>query len=305
MSYIWFIGDAHLWHNTPSSRKDDYPESILRKLESLLLQIEPNDICIFSGDFFHTPHVADWYLSKVADVLNSAKDRGLKVYTIYGNHEPKPTARYSGTDNSLSVLISSGVIKHLDHVRWNGIDIIGWDYHDLEIEPYSGDSPAIYVIHRFVFEKPDSRISSDEILYYDQIKELNVVAVLAGHDHCIYQPERVGNTLIVRPGALSRGTIHHYNRVREIFISKISISKKKISAEYVKVDCKSPDEIFQEADVILDMTMNRVNEFIEILKRNKKATHSSISEVVNSIDMEPPVKKCIYKYLQEGGVQLI
>lgn len=303
MSKIWFCGDAHLWHRTPSSRKDDYPQTMLDKLNFVCNQPNPRkDILIFSGDFFHTPKVPEWYLKATIEVLNRTE---TPKYIIYGNHDiPGPSSSKRGkNDTALGIMIEAKVLHHLDMpIRFENSLITGFDY-DEEITPSTNtDLFNIYVIHRFVFEEENGHISSDEVLYTSDIGELNVKVILGGHDHSIYQPTRVGRTHVIRPGALSRGTIHHFNRVRDVFIASVDLGTG--SVDHHLVECRPPDEIFQEADILLDVAKSRVEDFIEMLKSQGNTGQSSLSDIINSIEMDEPIRKKVYSYLQSGSIQL-
>ena len=52
MSKIYFVGDVHLQEQSPISRKDSYPTSILNKLTEIGNLVRENNIeaVIFSGD---------------------------------------------------------------------------------------------------------------------------------------------------------------------------------------------------------------------------------------------------------------
>jgi len=48
------------------------------------------DFVLISGDFFHNP-VPDMSISRdAAEKLKEFKDRGIKVFTIYGSHDYSP-----------------------------------------------------------------------------------------------------------------------------------------------------------------------------------------------------------------------
>ena len=53
MSKIYFVPDVHLQEQSPRSRKDSYPTTVLEKMQSVVdIVNENNGMCVFLGDIF-------------------------------------------------------------------------------------------------------------------------------------------------------------------------------------------------------------------------------------------------------------
>lgn len=299
MSKIWFAGDMHLSEKCPSSRIDDYPMSMLKKLKALVDMVGPTDIVIQTGDFTDRPHLPAWYTCEIINILAPLRGR---FYAIFGNHEPPKGSSRGIADTALMVLIRAGVVQHLDVLEFEGFHIRGFDYHDDITDKAPEGKPSIYVVHRFIFDRPDERIGDNEILYKEDILDLAPTMVVGGHDHCIYETVRWGKTFIVRPGAFSRGTIHGYNKVREIFVSSVDTSNGNLETH--NVPCLPPSEIFKDVDISVTVAQNRLDAFIEMLSSTKSTLNSSVDEILQGIEMPQEVEAEVRRYLLDGGIQI-
>ena len=85
MSKVLFVGDLHLWLNyqTPSSRKDIYPQTVIQKIENLAKFANENGIdeTILLGDVFHQRYQPFSFIMKV---YSAFKQFNKIPYTIIG-----------------------------------------------------------------------------------------------------------------------------------------------------------------------------------------------------------------------------
>ena len=83
------IGDCHFHYKSPISRIDDYPNTCLEKLDTLLEICTNRDYkhLVILGDVFNKPTQSIEYLYKVISKLDKFKKNNINVYSIYGNHD--------------------------------------------------------------------------------------------------------------------------------------------------------------------------------------------------------------------------
>jgi predicted phosphodiesterase len=106
---LLFVGDPHIEGRTPGFRKDNYPQSILAKLEWLTEYAFHQKLqLVFLGDLFDKPRDnPNWLISKLLDLFG-----GQSIPAIYGNHD---CANPELDDNdSLTLLVKAGAICLLD-----------------------------------------------------------------------------------------------------------------------------------------------------------------------------------------------
>ncbi|MEZ6095108.1 MAG: metallophosphoesterase [Pirellulaceae bacterium] len=105
---VIFVGDPHLESRQPGFRKDNYPQTILGKLEWIFQYAQENNyLPVFLGDWFERPRDnPNWLISRLLDLLNANL-----AFTIYGNHDcadPKLS-----DDDSLSLLLKGSKLTLL------------------------------------------------------------------------------------------------------------------------------------------------------------------------------------------------
>lgn len=111
-----FIGDPHVEGRSPDFRSDDFPETILKKIEWCLQHAAKEKLLpVFLGDIFDKPRDnPTWMMGKLIEML---RDTG--AIGIYGNHDcAEPTL----TENdSLMLLLKSGCLQLVSAERpWVG-----------------------------------------------------------------------------------------------------------------------------------------------------------------------------------------
>ena len=80
MSKIYFVPDVHLQEQSPRSRKDSYPTTILEKLDYVVDYVNRNNgICIFLGDLFNAVNMPMNYFYRVVDIFKKFKKTPLII----------------------------------------------------------------------------------------------------------------------------------------------------------------------------------------------------------------------------------
>lgn len=295
---IWFVVDPHLYHITPSSRRDDYGQTCLSKLRHVVGQVGLRDILVFSGDVFHQPHVADWFVIEVERILLPLKGR---VFTIYGNHDFPQSNKLKKDDCALTLLTVSGIIEHLEEPRDFGpVRLYGFDYD----QSYSHPDPgvfAVWVVHKFV--DTAQGLSETEVLTAEEIAEYKPRVILAGHDHQVYPEAKIGGSLVIRPGSMTRGTKHNYNRVRDVYMACIDVGGGG-QISYHRIPAQSPEEIFIEESVVRERIERNLDDFIELLRRNRGKYKTNLGDLVAEMNLPEGVQAKLEVYLHQANIML-
>ena len=70
MSKVLFVPDVHLQEQSPRSRKDAYPTTVLEKLDFIVNKAnEEKAITIFLGDLFNAVNMPMNYFYRVVDIF--------------------------------------------------------------------------------------------------------------------------------------------------------------------------------------------------------------------------------------------
>lgn len=312
---ITIVGDLHLNSATPKTRIDDYPNTVVEKLESLRLfmEKEKSTLLILLGDVFHKPSQPVSFLLKVMEEFKKFKESGITVTTIIGNHDITWDRLDTLSRSSLGVLFSADIIKH-----YRQIDIkIGeanyhfdnYDYSEPlhEVDDYNKFN--MMCAHMFY----DYNFPDDSVVSKEDLNRYGYKAYFLGHDHVPYENSTVktddGNTIIVRSGSFTRGTTHSYNLGRKIYVTKVVLNNKgKASFTKCPIKCKPADVIFRSdvLDKVSDEALmskmdSKFTELVNNLYSNDD-TFLNVFDILDTLDIEKDVKDTIEFYLTNDGI---
>lgn len=316
-SIITTMGDGHFSKSTPESRIDDFAQTSLEKIDSLRQVCEEigTDVLIMVGDVFHHNQQSLLYVNRVIDHFRGFEKSGIKVYSIFGNHDLTHERWDSHEKSPLRTLMEAGVVHQLNTLilqvtSSTYVQIDGYQYHEA-IKKFSpkGDNygrciQSLCVAHRFYNTQDDTAIKPPTITYseYD--------GYLLGHDHITYKPVRVGNRYILRPGGFMRGTAHDYNLQKDVVVDTLQFEESgKFSYKRSVVPTKSSEEVFsissfnkpKKRDSFLSDLVQNVEELLTKISRVDLGDRS-IYDVLEVVEAPEEVKKRIVQYLEASGI---
>lgn len=305
MSKVIFICDPHISDITPSSRRDDYPQAILNKFNELkkICEEQSIDYLVMEGDVFHRPSgLSLRWLNLFVDCFKSFP---CPLYSIVGNHDI-PWERLEEVQNTtLGLFFKTNVIHHLEELKFDDCVIKGYDYGQQE-QNAPKDLFSICVSHIFYEDTLSEFIKPSEKLTSQQIQSLGYNAYVLGHDHSYHDPIQVGNSMIYRQGAFSRGSSHTSNRTRDIKALLFDSTDK--SFKEVIVPSASAEEIYDPTVLLRDeKTIESQREYAkmtmdEILKNMDFSIGSSIYDVMDITPMSDEIRNLIESYLNSASV---
>ena len=303
MSKIYFVGDVHLQEQSPISRKDSYPTSILNKLSEIGNLVKENNIeaVIFSGDIFSTSAITLKYFKRC---VKAFRDIPCPCYSIIGNHDIPRNNLDLMEDSPLDLLFSVGVLKHLDTLEFNDVVIKGIDYtKDLVdstkvlAEMNKGlDKYTILVAHKY-FNTP--LFGADNITP-DELASLKYNMVFLGHAHDEYEDLDIQGTKLYRIGSLSRGTKANSQLYREnIYVLEFDTLTK--SYKRIKVPCLPISEAFKDK-IFIEKQEEIQKNLDEILIKFEYSQEDSIYDYMDKIEIDKEIKDLITSYLEGRGI---
>jgi hypothetical protein len=224
---IAIVGDVHLSSTNPSSRKDDYAAAILRKISYLASQSHKWDAVLFLGDIFHLKRVQ---LSYLMDCITVFRQFQCPTYTIVGNHDIYYEDLRSLRRSPLGILTAAGSLKILGSLSTTDNSFYAEAYHYGNNSLAPSVDPATYrfrlaLAHAFWGQMFDMRENNIEVVSPRNPNVSKWSAIALGHDHVPYPTESKQGPLILRPGSLSRGSLHSYQLVRDVSYDVLTIAK--------------------------------------------------------------------------------
>lgn len=252
------IGDPHLEGRIPGFRKDNYPWVILEKLRwALDYAAKERLLPLILGDLFHLPrNNPNWLLVEVMRLL----DR--EIFCIYGNHDVHEDE--ISDDDSLSVIIEAGRAKLLDndtvvHTKVNGQAVIIGGTPWGKWFPNGVDEKLKSIQPRIVIWLAHHNIIVPGYEEQGSIKprELpGIDLVINGHIHRCLSEVKVGATLWLTPGNISRRARSDATKEHKPSVLRIDVKKNSLTYQNVQVPHKPFDEVFYEAVIDKKTEMN-------------------------------------------------
>ena len=315
---IVIVGDLHLSCVTPTSRIDNYADTSIEKLESLLniCITRGYDKVVFLGDITNKPQQSLNYIYRVMEVFNEFKKSNITLYAIVGNHDvPYDKSSYLNR-TSLGLLFQSNLLKHLkeESFIFNGyrVKVFGYDYENI-ITPVralenTGDV-NICCCHRYY-----NYSYSNTSLTKNNIIDLDYDIYCTGHEHQPYDLTKVNNKLVIRPGRFMRGSSDNYNiEDTSVYMDVIQFmgTKEKPSIQVIRevIPTKSPNEIFStkaltkdNSDKVLSSLSEKVTSLLDKMDFKGSTNNLDVYQVLDELEVDSKIKNRIETYLQAEGI---
>lgn len=275
MKFLFFT-DAHIRGNNPSSRRDNFFETLKDKLSELVNVAQENKVkhVIFGGDLFDRPDIS---LAVVKDFIKIIKNFPLPLLCVIGNHDVY--GQNPGTVNRtiLGLLEELGIVEFLSNTPKvlitesnKTIQITGTHYY-YDIDGTEKDSYivkekdcdfSIHVAHGFLLEKP----FNNEVRYtlIDEIANLTLADItLVGHYHSGFGVKKYNGKYFVNPGAISRisNTVSEIYRIPSYAIIDID---KTINISISKLQCaKNGEDVLDREKLLIEQNKTILfNQFV-------------------------------------------
>ena len=299
MSKIYFVPDVHLQEQSPRSRKDSYPTTVLEKLDYIAeLANSNNATTIFLGDLFNATNMPMNYFYRVVDVFKKFNKVPL---TIAGNHDFPRNNPDLVPRTPLGLLNNIGLIDYLQHYEVEGKVVIEgshfWQAIPKASQVTSTTIPMkkICVAHCFYEDK----FAEEHNLHIRDIINLGYDYYIFGHLHKPMEDTKVGDSMIYRIGSLTRGTASQDQLDRDnVYILEYDTTLD--SFRKVPVPCLPAREVFNES-VFLRKEEQKLDTQ-KILDNLVFTSNDSIYDVLDKSEQSKEIKEIVEQYLQAAGI---
>ena len=248
-----FIGDPHVDARTPIFRKDNFAETILRKIQWCLdyarsERLQP----VFLGDLFEKPRGnPNWIVHRLIEILSPHRPIG-----IYGNHD---CAEVGLTENdTLSILIAAGCYRMVSQtsvframMNDREVFIGGSSYREpipeeFQFPPrksqglFDNDPLAIWIAHH------DIGFPGYDNARLDPHQITNVELLINGHIHRRLESVQAGTTLWMTPGNIARRSRSEAAVQHAPAVMRVDVLPEGYDVSFVEIPHVSVEEVFQE-----------------------------------------------------------
>lgn len=279
-------------YQTPQSRKDVYPQTMLEKIKAVANIANTQDIddVVFLGDMFHQRYQPYSYMMKC---FMAFKEFKKAPYSIIGNHDIIFERIDTFEESPLNFLFMTGVVKHLEELEYGDVILKGFDYTTPITKNEVSDKYVVCVAHQY-YNTP---------LYKFYIKpedalNLNYPAYVLGHDHTVYDDISNEKFTVVRPGSLSRGTAHSSNLMRDVYGVIFDTVTKTFTR--ITIPTQKATDVFKEIKYVEKSLETSVDEIID--KMEFSADVSIYDMLDEAKDVPKEVIDLIIQYLEANGI---
>lgn len=309
---IAFCGDIHADSCTPSSRIDDYPKTVLFKLNDLREKCIQNNVkaLFLLGDVFNRIQVTNEMINLTGREFMRFKDDGIKVFTIFGNHDFSRNNLENIIKSPLSLLCDFGIITHINSKKRVVINkktlITPLDYTESVIKAYDKAPYNILVAHMFYSNKHADKKANIES---NDVKNLGYNAIVLGHDHILYPIINVDGTDIIRGGALTRGTSHNYNFDRKVgfYILRKPWEYNTSNWEFINIKIKPMKDIVSNTVINKKFELSDLSEMVSdlvdrIISDSGVQYDGILGRVKNDKNLPDDVRDLLLRYFSDVGI---
>lgn len=313
---VAFILDLHMDSTTPSSRIDDLSETLLDKMEDIREKCLENKVkhIFFAGDIFNRIACTHASVNLLGESFLRFKENGIQLYTILGNHDIVRNSLEAMEKSPIQTLFSFGVLEHINkdnRVAINSKILISpFDYTEVA-EPVLDDYSTMYnVLLAHVFYNASELLADNRHnIKEEDIEKLGYDLMVLGHDHQEYPTIEVGNTTIVRCGAVLRGTAHNYNFTRKPkFVIWKNLNNPSVeNLEYIEIKHRDYRDIASEYVINKKQVgsysglQDVLSNLAEKLADSGESDADRILDIINTDKNLPAIcRTLILKYLNEG-----
>jgi len=318
--------DVHCRDHAPSSRKDDWVETIARKLIEVgeIAKKYNCDAVIDGGDFFDDKLPVRTSHQLVSRLARLHGQYPCPVYANVGNHDVRLSQIDNLPENPLDTFFATKVFHRLydDHEYMREkegvkVRVVGIPYHgpryDLDrirsIERHDEDW-LVCSAHLLASPRGGEMFRNEDVLKYNDLVELapGVDVWIFGHWHKNQGIKQIGeHKWVVNIGSLTRGALTQDNVEREpgVVVMGFWPRSKHIppNLEFVKITVEPSSEVFdlekrakeETRAVVLDDFVTSVKEELQ------SSSDKPFEEIVRAMEMPAEIKERALQYIEAAA----
>lgn len=316
--------DVHCCDQTPSSRTDDWPETVLGKLSEVgeIARTHNCDAVIDGGDFWNdkTPiRTSHRMVTRVAEVHSRYP---CQVYGNVGNHDVRLGQLSNLAESPLETLFAAGVFRRLydEHelvLEREGVKVrvVGVPYHGprYDLDRFrrikrGNEDWLICAAHVLASPQGGEMFKNEDILGYSDLPELmpDVDVMCFGHWHKDQGITPVGNKFVVNVGSLTRGSLTQDNLDRTPGVVVMGFWPRSTNIppalEFVPLRVRPASEVFDvDRRAQEELRATTIDAFVDSVKRElHSSSHRSYSEIIDDMEIPARVKERALAYIESG-----
>lgn len=319
INLVWRT-DVHMADRGPSSRRDNWTETVLDKLQQVYdIAKEVGAVAVLDGgDFFDVKSPARNTHELVRQCIDHHAAYDIPTFVTPGNHDAVYGDYSFLPQQPLGVMYSSGAFKRLydEHEAvftdksGQKVRVIGIPYHGKTYDLakfrsiVKGDEDVlICVAHVLASEKGGTMFEAEDVIQYASLLDTAPDLYCFGHWHKDQGVTVLEGKTFVNIGSLTRGSLSQDNVQRRPACAVISCERGRVSVDVRRLNVKPPEEVFD-----VDARARQVRQQVEMdafVTKIKKALTTEgrgddLHTTLNALsDVPAEVKERALHYLEQ------
>lgn len=305
-----FFTDTHIRGTNPQNRKDNFVDTIFRKLEEVFDIAKENDvdILIHGGDIFDRPDIAP---SLVRDFIVLIDRYSLPIYAVAGNHDMFGQNPVTLNRTMLGLLDGAGIIRLLSPGEKlyfkdgnKKIQLTGQHYfYGLDVD--SGKQSyivkkdkdvdvAIHIVHGMLLEKPFFEGMAYTLI--EDILDTEADITLSGHYHSGFTTKCIDNKYFINPGSLVRinNSLNELLRMPKVVLLDLQ-NEIKIQELYLKRALPGEEVLDRTKVETMAFRERKLSEFIQSVNSTGNYDTFDINNIIEQISKQQNLKEEVIK----------
>lgn len=310
--------DLHLSPVTPTSRKDDFFQSTVdafRQAARFAVKMECQGM-ILAGDIFHLKTGSrnpQWFMRAVIMLMKEAKDAGLDMLAIAGNHDLTFGSLVSLESQPIGVLTAADVIHLLDDssVLYRTAEftarVAGASYCHSQAAPVrdlkKDGADFLVATGHFWFGKETGEFFGEPVYGPDFFTTSEVDAFVIGHHHADQGIPVVGGKTYFSHGSINRVGAHAGDLERKPAVGLLEITKQGITGKIARLKVADAKEIFDVAQhTSLMEEKKELDEFMNLLS-SQVIGAADMGSILEDLHLVPEVRTRVDAYIKEAEAE--
>lgn len=307
------ILDPHMSPVNPSSRKDNYEEATFecfRQAVRFAVKMNAQGL-ILAGDIFHlktgsrNPH---GFVRRVIALFKEAKDQGLDVLGIAGNHDLTFGSLVSLENQPIGVLVESDAMHLLDEksvvyeARGFSVRLAGASYKHAQASPVRdlkkiGCNFLVGVGH-FWFGPETGEFFGEPVYGPDYLGQTEVDAYVIGHHHADQGIPVVDGKTYFSHGSMNRIGSHKGDMERRPAVGLLEVTQEGITGKIARLKVADAAEVFNVEQVkVIQEERKELDQFISMISQ-QITVGSDLGEMLKDMNLSADVRARVDQYLQ-------
>lgn len=311
MKFLFFTDD-HKRGTSPERRKDNFPETLAKKLAEVvrIAREREVDFVLHGGDFFDSPAPA---LSVCAEFLPILGALEVPLYVVAGNHDLYAHNFETFGRTMLGLLVRLGFVRLLTleplYLRKDGlcVQLTGKSYNydiDQEDKPIAARGYlvkkakecdfAVHVVHGMLLPRP---FPAKPYTLLEEVFPTEADLTLAGHFHVGFPEVEHQGKYFFNPGALVRLSGNPGELKRQVQVLLFDLSGGKLRYEKIPLATALPaTEVLDVAQLSeASFREEKLASFLASVRSSAGYARTDIREIILKIahekELEPEVRE--------------